>query len=128
MRKFLSVLCLICLIATPSMADLTESGSVVIEEPEPTIEYIFKDVNLAKLGRFVDLRTALLKAKDMVANAARIVNSEKTNVNEKYVACRAELPADMVETFEVRLAQFEILVQGLTDAVDLLTADYSEYN
>ncbi len=131
--KLLFIILLIVLFTVPALAeDLSPSGNltpavVIVVEPEPTIEYVFENVNLQKLSAFMDMKVAVNDAKTELGRSMRRIARELANVKLKYAAIADQCDGSTQALFEGFVPTGDAIVANLADFKESLDNVWSQY-
>jgi len=122
------VLCVVLLLSCFNVfADLTESGTIIVE-PEPTVEYVFEEINIGKLSKFIEVRNAINSAKNEMTRSIAILGKQLSNVQEKYNIVKDECDVETKELFETLIPTIAQWKEGGSQIVNELNEIWSDYN
>ena len=136
MKKILAMILMTALIATSLIAtplyaqeeDVSESGVIDVVEPEPTLNYVFREVNLSKLSKFIDLRNELNAAKNVLIQAAIDISKAKAKVQKKFTEVAVQLDGVTITKFQNRFAEVEQINASIDTLIEELNNDWNDYN
>jgi len=127
---FIALMGLFVICASGAFAEIdpvTGEEIPVVEEPTPTIEYVFADVDLVKLSKFIDLKESLNMAKAGLTNASIVIGKAKSEVSEKYLIVKDQLTEDMQAKFDAYLINAEQVKAAADQLIAALEVEWEAY-